>query len=681
MRPEPRPGIDPSTPVQAGRSRALLGLGLALVLLATALALCLPSFQGWYHEDDFHNLRWVLEYRSTPWLALTERHSVHDHIRPLTLLSLWAGAALADGAFWGQHLLLVVLHLAGLLALVALGARLTADRSRALIVGLGAGLLALSLPGFQRLPHWNAWICSAGEIAFGLSALLAARRSLLRGSWPLLAALLLAIAGLYKEPGWVVYPLAIAGLAWGARAAAPRPARLLLLLPVIAAGFAYTWHPTNLFRYSEAPLPLSVRLYDFFSIQTAAMLDGWPRWREGSGAEGPGLPILALTLALWADLLGPELRAWRRGAAHLAGALLLFGLALLSARVAGLLCAGLALGALARQWRDPPVGLLLFLGAMGVMSPMTNPNEVQTLAAGYGLTLTLALSLARGLGPGAQRWSRGARGLAWAALLLFALRMGLSLPGAVTVASDTAAAALKERVMGTGALAMALGVHEAAPVDDYAPEDEILPLVGVELLPPEALRGATVLASGSLLLAPATHAVQEALLRWDLLVPFTVPEAGAEEEPPPTGATLRRPVRPGKKFSATAAPSLEQDAWTGLALEVAPGFYALGVVPRGTSIFSTQLSARDGCGKSWTVQNSDASPSTVQLKAIWVDSACRDLEIAWTGGPTPENLRPFLAPLPPPRLSLFGPAQVQRVMNVHPSTDGRVPGLFSGTEN
>ena len=77
---------------------------LSLTVIGSLARFIVPSFRGWYHDDDFENLRWTLEYRYTPWQALTDRHALHDHIRPFSLLALWVGAWMSDGDFWGQHL-------------------------------------------------------------------------------------------------------------------------------------------------------------------------------------------------------------------------------------------------------------------------------------------------------------------------------------------------------------------------------------------------------------------------------------------------------------------------------------------------------------------------------------------------------------------------------------------------
>lgn len=122
------------------RTQARIALGWVMLVLV-ASALIAPSFVGWHHDDDFQNMRWVLEYRDAPWQALTQRHSLHDHIRPATLWATWAGAQLSNGAWWGPHAVMTLLLLGGWVAMAILVSRLVESR----VAGFLAAVLIVEI--------------------------------------------------------------------------------------------------------------------------------------------------------------------------------------------------------------------------------------------------------------------------------------------------------------------------------------------------------------------------------------------------------------------------------------------------------------------------------------------------------------------------------------------------------
>ncbi len=150
--PSRTPTRSPSARLRWAPLAAAGGVALAAVVLLA------PSFASWHVEDDLRTMRWVLEYRGEPWVALVELHSLHDHVRPATLIATWAGAMLSDGAWWGPHLILVVLQLAGLAGLGALAARLAKNP----LAGVAAAAPALTLPGYEARAGLDAWLCPAG---------------------------------------------------------------------------------------------------------------------------------------------------------------------------------------------------------------------------------------------------------------------------------------------------------------------------------------------------------------------------------------------------------------------------------------------------------------------------------------------------------------------------------------
>lgn len=132
------------------RIRLLLPRILPLVVVVVAGLQIHASADHWHFADDVTNLRWVLEHADAPWRALTERHAVHDHVRPLTLLATWAGAALSGGAWWGPRAVLVALLLGALVGVGLLARRLAEGPAGE--AALRALLLVPALPGFQDLP-------------------------------------------------------------------------------------------------------------------------------------------------------------------------------------------------------------------------------------------------------------------------------------------------------------------------------------------------------------------------------------------------------------------------------------------------------------------------------------------------------------------------------------------------
>lgn len=268
-------------------------LAFGLLLAAAAAWRVGSSFGGWFLQDDVLNQRWVLEYRDAPWRALAERHVLHDHVRPFNLLAHWLGAQLSDGDWWGPHVLLCLLLLGALTA----AAGLAAERAPA---GLGlraaglTGALALALPGVERLLTWNAWMGSAGELACGYGAVLTAAlaRRTGRPGGVLAAAALVVAAGLFKEPGWLVYPAGVLALvAPDLRAGRRDPVTLgLAALPLLGlAGLAFTWHGANAVHYAQGgPGTFGANLL----TAAGSIVGAWPVVGAAAGLAPPLLLLL-----------------------------------------------------------------------------------------------------------------------------------------------------------------------------------------------------------------------------------------------------------------------------------------------------------------------------------------------------------------------------------------------------
>lgn len=390
------PGSSPSRTAWLHAAAAAAVVGVAAVLAAT-------SFDGWYVNDDIQNVRWALEYLDSPWKAVTERHSVHDHVRPLSLLLTWVGVHLSDGEWWGPHTVLVALVLLAVLAALAWGMARTRHVAGAWMVGLAF----LSLPGFYRLLNWNAQTGTAAELAFGLLALVVGHHALARRSLGLVALVppLLLLAGAAKEPGWVVYPATLVTMAWSARpweirsgrarrAALPAIALAGVALAVGLAGMAWSWHPANLSRYAEVETPFQERVLTSLQRLVEGTVGGWTP--SGSSLQGLWAPLVLL--ALWRGLLAPRVAASARvprpisllqqvwPVLALITAVLL--VALPPARTPGLvLLVGLVL---VRHAAAPPPELVLLAVSVGIMLPYAGAEPVQCLAGSLGLSAFVA---------------------------------------------------------------------------------------------------------------------------------------------------------------------------------------------------------------------------------------------------------------------------------------------------
>lgn len=617
---------------------------IALLLLAI-FRIAVPSFQGWYHEDDLHNLRWALEYRYEPWAALTERHALHDHIRPLTLMALWFGTYLADGDYWGQHLVLVLLNVLAVFGVVALGRNLSGSWR----AGLLAGMLAVTGWGWARLMDWNALMNTAGETAFGVWSLVAAHRGLKRPRWLIVAGLGMVASALFKEPGSFIYPITAVAMAWtawradgGDGEARDRRVWLTLILPLLGlAVFAYTWHPANLSRMSAETTPVLERSVGFLQSHARLLVNLWPARSQMTGSFGAGIPLLTLALVLIHDLIGrvhlherPGLRGLWLGGAGLYWLGTVSSPELLSATLMPLV--GLVL---IRRWRDPPPGLVMYMVSVGVMSPFTQSSEVQIIAAAHGLALYTGIgldNLLRSEGLGRIGRSAAALGAGLALLLL-----GGRLSYAPTPATFAPQREQMNKILSYGALARTLGVNGAQVAGMSMTEQEVMPLVGIELRQPDSHESPTVAVSGGLLLVPPQGAIEQVLFPRDIVQGVTIPII----------------------LSGPGAGSADESP-QGASFDVPPGYYTLGV---GTAMGMTMrltLMARDACGHTWTASQERALPTPFSLTPLVLEQGCGPLKMAWIGDADEPDGIAMLAPLLPPIVSMWHPIEIPRTVRV-----------------
>lgn len=368
----------PSPQPQGPRAGPTLWIALALVALAQLRFW--PAWSGWHKDDDFRNLRWALAFRDAPWKALTERTAVHGHIRPATLWGHWLGAHLGDGSWWGIHSVHVLLCTGVVLGTFALGAGWWGRKE-----GTLAALTLLLLPALGELPWWNAWMNSAGEVTFGLFSLAWLHHQLARGRWPWGPLLLCMVAGLFKEPGWVLYPVAALALCLPHLRAKAEPKHWVsaLLFPALGlAGLAWTFHWQNLIRGIQGSNFLTAlsQLLDPLVFQAP---------HAGGGLALP-VPVLALGLLARLGLRGPALWASSAGVWALA-----IGMRALALPLGWLLLLGLPLCLAVASWQSwrgarPPVDLLLAVTGIAVMAPFPFPHPVQMLGGLVGLSLAMA---------------------------------------------------------------------------------------------------------------------------------------------------------------------------------------------------------------------------------------------------------------------------------------------------
>lgn len=364
----------PRGATERSKSPWLLWAG-GLPLWAVGFVRQLPARHHWHVDDDVNNLRWAIVHRHEPWVAFTELTPMHGHVRPMTLFSQWVGAWLGNGSWEGIHAVHTAL---GALALPLLAG--IAFHRRGAAVALLTALLFVLQPPLGELPWWNAWMCTAGELAAGLGALLWLQRDLERSRWPVGPALLLVVSGAFKEPGWVVYPLVGAALAASALAKARSPQRwAALALPLLGAGgLALTYSPENVARLDQGKGDFLHAVGDWLAPIVGPAPDP---------VAGLALPVPLVALALLTRIgLRPlhaalaSLAIWGASLHHEArGALLL------------VLLAGAGISEIWRRKASPGVWLAIL--GIGVMLPFPYPHPVQVAAGLAGLSLLVAESL------------------------------------------------------------------------------------------------------------------------------------------------------------------------------------------------------------------------------------------------------------------------------------------------
>jgi len=644
MQPPSAGGIGAQRPGK-GSLGAFLANGLLLALLVlVALRIAVPSFRGWYHEDDLHNLRWTLEYRDAPWKALTERHALHDHVRPLTLMALWLGTYLSDGAYWGQHLVLELLNGLAVLGLMVLARALGRSYRAALLTGL----LAIAGLGWARLMDWNALMNSAGETALGIWGLVAAQRALTRPRWLPVAALLMLGSALFKEPGSFIYPITATAMAWSAWRGGARGRQIQLTPALVVLGFGaflWTWHSANVERLETLGTPLSSRIFGFLAEHARLLMNCWPGPDTSGVALGAGIPALILGLVLLRDLWAEAPLSTPAGrAGWLGGAAAFWLICAIWPTKSGLLLLLLVGAVLVRRRDDLPPGLVMYPVSVAVMAPFAQVSEVQQIvAAAHGLALYVGLGLDRLIdderpGPIPQR--AGVAAALWLAGILFFGRL-LHAPDVSTYALQRESA---NKILSYGALARTLEVNGAQVAGMNMTEQEVLPLVGIELRTPSVEEVPTVAVSGGLLLVPAPGVVERVLFPRDVIQGVTIP-------------TILGGLATGR---AGAAPQ-------GAPFNIAPGYYVLGVGTSAGMQMKLTLTAMDDCNHVWTANQDRSLPVPFSLTPLVLEPGCGPIKIGWVGdAEEPEGIA-MLASLLPPILSLWHPIDIPRTLLVDPS--------------
>lgn len=227
-----------------------------LLILAAAVTAFAPALTAPFWLDDYFYLLAARELSTpayvravvTPWGSEPLLPFTRDFWRPLAFLWFELLQPLAGGNPLPYHLLVLAGHLAAVVLVWLLAARIDSRRA---VRTIAAGIVAVYPGTYQAV----AWISSVNSLALPLA--LGAWLAFLHGTdrpgevrWrPVaLAALLLALAVMTRESGWVALPV-IAGwhLAVTCRWQLRSRAAWLPLLPFAALAVAYAVIRTRLF--------------------------------------------------------------------------------------------------------------------------------------------------------------------------------------------------------------------------------------------------------------------------------------------------------------------------------------------------------------------------------------------------------------------------------------------------
>ncbi len=616
---------------RALNKRLLLGWAM---LAAVAMALIAPSFIGWHHDDDLQNMRWVIEYSDAPWLALTDRHALHDHIRPATLWATWLGTQISNGAWWGPHLVVAGLLLGAWIAMGTLVGRLVGSR----VAGLLAAALILDLEGFRMILDWNAWINTAGEICFGLIGLCLVHSALERDAAGRVAhralggaALCMVLAGLFKEPGWVVYPgvaalMALVALRRGATGRAPYWVGSMLLIGV--AGFVWSHTTANVERLG-AVIDVLGKLKD---LQHAVrpLVDTWPGGEPRTRAwTGIALPLVGLATAGAVVLRRGEHPTAAQGRWIILGTGALSIIGYIRTDLVGAM-AGAAVIAMLFVHRSGILASLAVLTA-GVMFLFPGPNPVQLLPAAMAFAALIAIHSARLVQPGLPPALRlFAALILTGALGLQALQIGDRLRSPFYGARDVPGQLeARDRVLGEGALFAGLGARTIFSSSELG--TRILgPLFGFRVIPFDRELGPySMQVSRTLWLAMDSAPAAHLLLSGSLL----------------------------DEHRASGQPGT-------LDLVLGSGFYAMGMALEDPRV-PASIAVRTDCGGEHAAQNDRAEASWV-VATFRVQEGCTDVQVDVRTRNGGEGVRFFLSPLPDPVIDLRDADFYEPVLGLQP---------------
>jgi len=212
--------------------------------------------------------------------------------------------------------------------------------------------------------------------------------------------LCMVMAGLFKEPGWVVYPCTAAIMALGAwRRGDPRRVPSLVAGLVVVGGLGFLWSHTsaNVDRLG-ADLDVLGKLRDLrHAVRPWA--DRWPGGEPGSRAwKGIALPLIGLGMAAALVLRRRESPTEAQGRAIILGTTALTGVGYIRPDwVGGVI--GLGLVAMIFVHRSGIIAVLAAL-SVGVMFLFPGPNPVQILPAAMAFAALIAIHAGRLVGPG-----------------------------------------------------------------------------------------------------------------------------------------------------------------------------------------------------------------------------------------------------------------------------------------
>ncbi len=572
------------------------GIAAAVALF---VGLILPFHQRFYFSDDFVYIDWVVRHLRSPWAALGPDATLFHHLRPATNLAWWAGIVLGGGRCVGPHAVQFGLLAVAYVSLCLFAWERSGSRHALWVTGL---LLALPMAASELL-RWMSYMSSAGEMAAGFGAVLVAAWAIRRDSNRLfgVALALVALAGGFKEPGWVIYPAAIVTLLWSQQVRSRRwRGRLIAVVAVAVIGFVVTFSSANVQRYETRMGEMAVYLFAGVLFHLGEGVDGWPLER-GAG----GIPALLLAAVIWRDLLGRRvttgvgwLAAWVALGASTAVVWTLW------ADLQGPTLGALVLAVLVRRIKEPPVGLVIAIVGVAILLPAPmRQRGIHTLAAMYGLVLYTGVgvvALAREL---PAVWRKGGAGKRLLAGVLMASTLAVCAASVVRIEP--------RRAQRIEEAAKTIPTREQRNRVTVAVMADLAHQLAAEVSC-QARPGASI--ASILPLAGVTAKNGPSLTPWRLAVSDQVGFPATEEQ---VAALLSTATKHRVRKRGLQRIPIEQAGHYAVLAAASPGAGTGGVL----------LIVEDNCGHQWRLKTSRMSGAYHAVLGLGVEPGCQTLSI------------------------------------------------------